>query len=62
MKSQIEEVELLIKHLGETRGIGEPWAMKIIQLLSDYRKLLKYHPVMQHEAIRNMPLGKEVEE
>jgi|SaaInlStandDraft_1057018.scaffolds.fasta_scaffold23957_6 hypothetical protein len=40
MKSQIEEIDSIIIHLGETRGIGEPSAMKIIQLLADYRKLL----------------------
>ena len=40
-KSQIEEIDAIIKHLGETRGIGNLWAMKIIQLLADYRKLLK---------------------
>jgi len=40
MKSQIEEIESIIIQLGETRGIGKPWAMKIIQLLADYRNLL----------------------
>ena len=61
MKTEIEEIESIIIHLGETRGIGEPWAKKIIRLLADYRKLLKYHPLMQHEAIRNMPLGAQRE-
>ncbi len=40
MRAQIEEIDSIIKHLGETRGIGDPRTMKIIQLLADYRKLL----------------------
>jgi len=62
MRDQIREIDEVIKHLGQSKGISRPYIMKLIQLLADYRKLLKFHPVMQHEDIRIMPLGKEVEE